>query len=66
MTTSDHETSSLLQICFSCEGGARGSRRRGRQHLRHPQAPECQVHHGAGQGEEADMEPGLSFVSSPE
>ena len=54
------------KIYFSCEGGARGPRRSQLQHLRHPQAPECQVHHRACQGEEANMEPGLSIVSSPQ
>ena len=48
---------------FSCESRDSGAWLQRLQHLRHPQAPECEVHNCSCQRKETNMEPGLSIVS---
>ena len=48
---------------FSCESRDSGAWLQRVQHLRHPQAPECEVHNCSCQRKETNMEPGLSIVS---
>ena len=48
---------------FSCESRDSGAWLQRVQHLRHPEAPECEVHNCSCQRKETNMEPGLSIVS---